>query len=57
MTETETVRRKPVEEHRLKVSISLSPKMVALLDERAEELDFPRSLIIQMALAEYFAKA
>lgn len=49
--------RKPPETHRLKISVSIAPAMLALVDERAREKDFPRSLIIQEALRMYFAES
>lgn len=51
---TTVARRKPVETHRLKVSISMNPTLLRLVDERAGELDVSRSLIVQLALREYF---
>jgi predicted transcriptional regulator len=41
---------------RMSVSVSISPEMVARLDEVADELDLSRSVIIQIALREYFAR-
>lgn len=41
-------------EHKVKVSISVSPSMLSRVDGRAEELDVSRSTIIQFALRHYF---
>lgn len=43
-------------EYKLKISISISPALLAKLDRRAEELELPRSTVIQIALREYLAK-
>ena len=40
-------------EHKLKVSVSISPQMLAKVDKRAEELELSRSTVIQFALRHY----
>lgn len=39
--------------NKVKISISISPSMLAKIDERAEELELSRSTIIQFALRHY----
>jgi metal-responsive CopG/Arc/MetJ family transcriptional regulator len=44
----------PGRELKVKVSVSVSPSMLAKVDERAEELELSRSTIVQFALRHYF---
>jgi metal-responsive CopG/Arc/MetJ family transcriptional regulator len=38
---------------KLKISVSISRAMLERIDARAEELELPRSVIIQMGMREY----
>lgn len=48
--------RKSVDLLKEKVSITISPSILAKVDERADELELSRSTVIQMILREHFAE-